>query len=74
MTQELMSANQVVDTNAEKMLDVLKQEIALEEKNNLDIKGVSEVNINTNTNYNSDAEASAQQYAMLALAEYLAAQ
>lgn len=52
MTEELMSSNDVVDTNADKMLDVLKQEIALEEKNKLDIKGVSEVNVNTNTNYN----------------------
>lgn len=52
-----MSQNEVVDTNADKMLDVLKQQIALEQKNNLNIvTGDSELNTNTNKNVNHDVK------------------
>ena len=48
MMQELMNSNEAVDTNVDSMMDVLKQEIALEDKNNINI-----VNPNTEVNYNA---------------------
>ena len=34
MMQEMMNSNEVVDTNVDSMMDAIKQEIALEDKNN----------------------------------------
>ena len=45
MMQELMQSNEVHDTNVDTMMDVLKQEIALEDKNALNIQGQSDITI-----------------------------
>ena len=49
MMTEMMSNNDVaVDTNADQMLDVLKQEVAMEEQNKMEIKMEDNKNINYN--------------------------
>lgn len=45
-----MTGNDVVDTNVDGMMDVLKQELAMEQKNALYEPGQQQVNYNTNKN------------------------
>ena len=45
-----MTGNDVVYTNVDRMMDVLKQELAMEQKNALYEPGQQQVNYNTNKN------------------------
>lgn len=51
MMTEMMGSNDIaVDSNADQMMDVLKQELAMEQKNQMEIKMENNHNVNYNQN------------------------